>query len=73
MKCVDALYKNVAGEFVKVTPTFEPVYKQTDGRCCSPFAVAYAAKILDRKLPMEAVFDVNEMRCHSYFVLSGKS
>ena len=64
MKHVYALYKNVVGEFGKVTPTFLPVYKQTDGFNCRPFASAYVAEILDGKSPTEAVFGVYKMRRH---------
>ena len=45
--------------------TFLPVQKQPDGHSCGPFAIAYAAEILDGRSPSEAVFDVNKMREHS--------
>ena len=48
----------------KITPTFLPVQKQPDGYNCGPFAIAYAAEILDGKSPIEAVFDVGKMRRH---------
>ena len=34
------------------------------GRMCGPFAIAYAAEILDRRSSSETVFDVNKMREH---------
>ena len=60
-KCVYALYKNCVGEFIV---SFLPVQKQTDGYNCGPFAIAFAAEILDGKSPMEACFDVTKMRRH---------
>ena len=61
MKCLCALYKNVVGEFGKVTPTFLLVHEQTDGCYCGPFSITYAAEILDGESLTETVFDVNEM------------
>jgi len=52
------------GEFEKVTPTFLPVQKQPDGYNCGPFAIAYAAEILDGYSPMEAIFNVKKMCSH---------
>ena len=64
MKSVYSLYKYAVGEFEKVKPTFLPVHKQRDGFNCGPFAIAYAAEILDGKSPMEAKFIVPKMRSH---------
>ena len=38
--------------------------KQPGGHNCGPFAIAYAAEILDGRCPSGAVFDVNKMREH---------
>ena len=73
MKSVYSLYKNFVGEFGKVIPTFLPVHKQTDGFNCGPFAIAYAAEILDGKSPMEAIFDVKKMRRHLILCLKPQS
>ena len=60
-KCVHALYENCVKEFIV---SFLPVQKQNDGYNCGPFAIAFAAEILDGKTPMEARFDVERMRGH---------
>ena len=60
-KCVYSLYKNCVEEFIV---TFLPVQKQSEGFYCGPFAIAFAADILDGKSPMEARFDVAKMREH---------
>ena len=73
MKSVYSLYKNVVGESGKVMPTFLPVHKQPDGFNCGPFAIAYAAEILDGKSPMEAIFDVKKMRQHLIRCLQEKN
>ena len=59
IKCVHALYKNCVKEFIV---SFLLVQKQTDGYNCGPFAIAFAAEILDEKSPEEAGFDVERMR-----------
>ena len=61
------------GEIEKVKPTFLSVHKQTDGFNCGPFAIAYAAEILDGKSPMEAIFDVQKMRNHLLVCLEQKT
>ena len=38
--------------------------KQPDGFNCGPFAVAFAAEVLNGSSPMEAHFDVGKMRQH---------
>ena len=43
-KCVHALYKNCVKNFIV---SFLPAQKQTDGYNCGPFALAFAAEILD--------------------------
>ena len=72
MKSVYSLYKHVVGEFEKVKPTFLPVHKQTDGFNCGHFAIAYAAEILHGNSPMEANFDVKNMRNHLLVCLERK-
>ena len=57
-KCIHALYKSCVKEFIV---RFLLVQKQTDGHNCGPFAIAFAAEILDEKSPMEARFDVKIM------------
>ena len=49
--------------------TFLSVQKQPDGHNCGLFAVAFAAEILAGKSPIEAVFDVAQMRDHLIFCL----
>ena len=61
-KCVGALYKKFVKESGKLIVNFLPVQKQPDGFSCGPFAVAFAAEILNGSLPMEAHFDVGKMR-----------
>ena len=59
--------------------SFLPVQKQSDGFNCGPFAIAYAAEILNGKSPIEAQFDAAKKRgylisClekHSLRVLDG--
>ena len=63
-KCVHALYKNFVNDSGKLIVSFLPVQKQPDGYNCGPFAIAFAAEILDGKSPMEAHFDVTKMRRH---------
>ena len=58
-KCVYALYKNCSEKFIV---SFLPVQKQSDGYNCGPFAIAYAAEILDGRSPIEANFDTKRMR-----------
>ena len=48
----------------RLSITFLPVQKQTDGYNCGPFAIAYAAEVLDGRSPIEAQFDVLKMREH---------
>ena len=49
--------------------TFWPVQKQQDRHNCGVFAVAFAAKILDRKSPIGAVFHVPQHRNHLIYCL----
>ena len=39
-------------------------YKNNQMVSCGPFAIVYAAEILDGRSPSGAVFDVNKMREH---------
>ena len=48
----------------KSVSTFLPIQKQPDGHNCGPFAITYAAEVLNGRSPSEAVFDVNKMREH---------
>ena len=68
-KCVHALYKNCVKEFIV---SFLPVQKQTYGYNCGPFAIAFAAEILDGKSTMETCFDVEGMRGHLINCLENK-
>ena len=68
-KCVYALYKNSVKELIV---SFLPFQKQTNGYNCGPFAIAFAAEILDGKSPMEARFDVERMRGHMTNCLENK-
>ena len=55
--------QNVLNENGKLI-NFLPVQKQPDGFNCGPFAVAFAAEVLNGSSPMEAHFDVGKMRQH---------
>ena len=70
-KSIQSLYKNVdqKNDSGNVRVTFLPVQKQPDGHNCGLFAVAFAAEILAGKSPIEAVFDVAQMRDHLIFCL----
>ena len=61
-KSIRSLYKHYVADGGEQIVTFLPVQKQPDGHNCRPFAIAYAAEILDGRSPSEAVFDVNKMR-----------
>ena len=63
-KSIRSLYKHYVADGGEQIVTFLPVQKQLDGYNCGPFAIAYAAEILDGRSPSEAVFDVNKMREH---------
>ena len=63
-KSIRSLYKHYAADGGEQIVTFLPVQKQPDGHNWGPFAIAYAAEILDGCSPSEAVFDVNKMREH---------
>ena len=64
MKCIKSLFKHCVDNLGKPLVTFLPVQKQLDGYNCGPFAIAYAAEMLDGKSPMQARFDVRKMRRH---------
>lgn len=66
-------YKYVLGNLKKVKPTFLPVHKQTDGFICVSFAITYAAEILDKKSPVQAIFDVKKMQNHLLACLEQKT
>ena len=70
-KSIQFLYKNVGqkNDSGNVRVTFLPVQKQPDGHNCGLFAVAFATEILAGKSPIEAVFDVAQMRDHLIFCL----
>ena len=63
-KSIRSLYKYYVADGGEQTVAFLPVQKQPYGHNCGPFAIAYAAEILDERSPSEAVFDVNKMREH---------
>ena len=72
-KCVDALYKKFVNESGKLIINFLPVQKQPDGFNCGPFAVAFAAEVLNGSSPMDAHFDVGKMRHHLILCLMKKN
>ena len=63
-KSIRSLYEHCVADGGEQIVAFLPVQKQPDGHNCGPFAIAYAAEILDGRSPSEAVFDVNKMREH---------
>ena len=63
-KSILSLYKHYVADGGEQIVTLLPVQKQPDGHNCGPFAIAYAAEILDRRSSSEAVFDVKKMREH---------
>ena len=63
-KSIPSLYKHYVANGREQIITFLPIQKQPDDHNCGPFAIAYAAKILDGRSPSEKVFDVNKMREH---------
>ena len=63
-KSIRSLYKHYVADGGEQIVNFLPVQKQPDGHNWEPFAVAYAAEILDGRSPSEVVFDVNKMREH---------
>ena len=52
--------------------TFLPVQKQPDGYNCGPFAIAYAAEVLDGNSPIDAKFDVLQMHAHVMLCLENQ-
>ena len=70
-KSIQSLYKNVGqkNDSGNVRVTFLPVQKQPDGYNCGLFTVAFAVEILAGKSPIEALFDVAQMRDHLIFCL----
>ena len=63
-KSIRSLYKYYVTDGGEQIVTFLPVQKQPDGHNCGPFAIGYAAEILDERSPSKAVFDVNKMCEH---------
>ena len=63
-KSIQSHYKHYVANGGEQIVTFLPIQKHPDGRNCGPFAIAYAAEILDGRSPSEAVFDVNNMHEH---------
>ena len=63
-KSIRSLYKHYVADGGEQIVTFLPVQKQPDGHNCGPFAIDYAAEILDGRSPSKAVFDVNKMCEH---------
>ena len=61
-KSIRSLYKHYVADGGEQIVTFLPVQKQPDGHNCGPFAIVYAAEILDGHSPSEAGFDVKKMR-----------
>ena len=48
---------------------FLPVQRQQNGYNCGLFAVAFAAEILGSKSPIDAVFNVPQLRDHLIYCL----
>ena len=63
-KSIQSLYKHYVVDGGEQIVTFLPVQKEPHGHICGPFAITYAAEILDGRSPSEAVFDVNKIREH---------
>ena len=53
--------------------TFLSVQKQQDSHNCGLFAVAFAAEILDGKLPIDAVFHVPQLYNHLIYSLESEA
>ena len=68
-KSIQSLNKNVGqkNDSGNVRVTFLSVQKQPDGHNCGLFPVAFAAEIFAGKSPIEAAFDVDQMRDHLIF------
>ena len=62
-RSVDALYRNFKSDG-QLLINHLPVQRQPDGYNFGPFAVAFAAEIVHGLSPVEAEFDVKEMRKH---------
>ena len=62
---------NSGGE---ISLNFFPVQKQSDGyNCGGPFAIAYAAELIGGgNSPIDARFDVSQMRTHIMLCLQNK-
>ena len=69
IKFIQVLYRNFSRDSAKVMVAFLPVQKQQDGRNCVLFAMVFAAKILDGKLPIDAVFHDPQLRNHLIYYL----
>ena len=52
-KSIRSLYKHYVADDGEQIVTFLPLQKQPDGHNCGPFAIAYAAEILDEHSPSE--------------------
>ena len=64
-KCVDSLINiKCKYELEELVVSFLPVQWQYDGYNCGLFAIAFAAEILDGASPINATFDVKEVRPH---------
>ena len=65
-KCIQTLYKQFGDESPNgiVPVTFLPVFNQSDSCNCGLFAIAYAADMLNGKSPIDAKFNVPQMRIH---------
>ena len=61
-KAIRSLYKHYSSGDEVIS--FLPVQRQPGGYNCGHFAIPFAAEILDKKLPSEAIFSVDEMRGH---------
>ena len=63
-KSIWSFYRHYVADDGEQIVIFLNVQKQPYGHNCGPFAIAYAAEILDGRSSSEAVFDVNKMRQH---------
>lgn len=69
IKCVKSLFKHCIDTTGKPVVTFLNVQKQIDAYNCGPFAIAFAAEVIDGKSPVKANFDVPKMREHLMYCL----
>ena len=64
IKSINSLYRNCKGETKLMSITMLPVQRQADCHNCGLFAIGFAAELLNGLSPMDAKFDVAQMRSH---------